>query len=58
METPIWFLISEETQRKFRALASAEFKPPGDEFKHVTLKVGMESLEEIDKEMRKRPKHR
>ena len=58
MNTPIWFLIPEETQRKLRALASADFKPPGDEFKHVILKVEIESLEEIDKEMRKRPKHR
>ena len=58
MNTPIWFLIPEETQRKFRALASADFKPPGDEFKHITLKVEMESLEEIGKEMRKRPKSR
>ena len=56
METPIWFLISEDIQRKFRALASADFKPPGDEFKHVTLKVEMESLDEIDKEMRHKPK--
>ena len=58
METPIWFLVDEITQRKLRALASAEFKPPGDEFKHVILKVEMESLEEIDKEMRKKPRHR
>ena len=65
METPIWFLIPEETQIKFRALASADFRPPGDEFKHVTMgesgtvgEAHLESIEELEKEMRKKPRHR
>jgi len=58
VNTPIWFLISSETQSKFRALASAEFKPPRDEFEHVTLKVKLEDTEELAKEMKKRPRHR
>jgi len=57
VETPIWYLIDKLTRNKLEALASAGFKPPKDEFPPKTLKAEISS-EEIDKEMRKKPRHR
>jgi len=57
VNTPIWYLINSETRDKLATLASAGFKPPKDEFPPKTLKAEISS-EEIDKEMRKKPRHR
>jgi len=57
VETPIWYLIDKLTRNKLEALASAEFKPPKDEFAPKTLKAEISS-EELEKEMRKKPRHR
>jgi len=65
MNTPIWYLLDPITQRKFRALASAEFKPPKDEFERIKMgesgivgEAHLEDTEELAKEMKKRPRQR
>ena len=44
--------ISEDTRLKLRALASADFRPPVDDYRPVVSQVKIEPLEEIDRLMR------
>ena len=57
MNTPIYWLVDETTQRKLRALAPAGWQPPHDEFKPYTLKVKLEDIEELARIMKWRPRH-
>ena len=54
----LWFNlgISDETRLKLRALASADFRPPQDDYRPVVSEVKIEPIEEIDRLMRQRPK--
>jgi len=65
VNTPIWYLLDEITQRKFRALASAEFKPPKDDFERIKMgesgivgEAHIEDSEELEREMKKKPRGR
>ena len=50
----LWFNsgISDETRLKLRVLASADFQPPVDDYRPITMKTKIESLEEIDRLIR------
>lgn len=49
----LWYLINDEARETLRALLPKKWKPPADPWQPVTLESEVESLEEIDKLMRK-----
>jgi len=51
MKTPIWYLVTEEIQRKLQVLLPENWTPPG----YNKQKIVLESLEEIDRIMRQPP---
>jgi len=64
----IWFLIPEETKRKFLILMSKlwerehpgvpiVWEPPREDFKPITVKGKLESPEEIDRLLRQTRRH-
>ena len=53
----IWFLISEEARKKVKALMPKTWYPPRDEWQPIKTDFKLESPEEIDRLMRKPPKH-
>ncbi len=53
----LWDCLTPEAQRKLKTLMPLDWEPPSSNHRRLKFNCRLESLEEIDKLMRRRPRH-
>jgi len=53
----LWECLKPEVQRKLRALMPVDWEPPSSNHQRMKFDCQLESLEEIDRLMRRRPRY-